>query len=485
MPFISRTYVKIFLVFWLVTILTLLGSNLIVHFLGLGPDKHISHSESDRQGGAGGRLLREIVSDAVNYDYHTVKEGLQRMPAWASRYFYIIDDNGNDLLDRDIPASVKQFLPQINSSAPSLRSIQGQDSMFGRHFTLSDGAQLRLVVISPHDAFLRWMLYFNNFWHILLLSVIISGAACFYLARFITRDIQKLKEATQQIARGNWDTRVAEEFCNRPGEMAELGRAFDNMVVKLQRTMEEQRRLIKDVSHELRTPLARLQVALAIAQQRANSEITGELDRIKRSADYLNDVISNILSLPLTDQDSWELDDVVEICSLVSVIIEVSESDLKTKNISLIRKDDLKEALIQTRSTTLASVFDNVLRNAIRYTPQNSTINVCMSRTANGYCRITIADRGPGIDPKHLDAIFEPFFRTDEARCRTKGGYGLGLAIAKRTVELHGGTIKAEINRAGGLSVIITLPLCDENIALMGDDNEEFTDQDTPGHRRS
>jgi signal transduction histidine kinase len=454
----SRIYVKVFLGFWLVTILMLLGSNIIVHFFNLGPDKHLSQQEDDPFDGPGGRLLREVVSDAVNYNYDQVEMGLRSMPPWATRHFYIINDNGEDLLQRNIPQNIKIFLKNITSDIPFFRKKIGDNNLYGRQFRLSDGSILRVVVFTPKDNSLGWRLFFNNFWHILVLNMMISGAACYYLARYITRDIQTLKVATQKIATGDWDVRIGEEFCDRPGELAELGRAFDNMAIKLQKSMLEQKRLIKDVSHELRSPLARLQVALAIAQQRANSEITGELERIKEAADYLNDVISDILSLPVTEQGSWELNDVVEVCSLISTISEDCGDEASLKQVTLNLTDNLDEALIMTRGNTLVSVFDNIIRNAIRYTVEDSPVSIVLDRNSEGCPQITVSDCGPGVEEEHLQDIFEPFFRTDEARDRKSGGYGLGLAIAQRTVLHHGGTIKAKNNLVRGLSITITLP---------------------------
>jgi len=454
----SRIYIKIFLGFWLVTIMMLFGSNMIVHFFNLGPDKHLSQQEEDPFDGPGGRLLREVVSDAINYNYDQVEMGLKSMPPWATRHFYIINTDGKDLLEREIPEHIQSFLGNISDDIPFFRKKVGENNLFGRQFSLSDGTVLRLVVFSPKDHSLGWRLFFNNFWHILVLDMIISGAACYYLARYITRDIQTLKTATQKIATGDWDVRIAEEFCDRPGELAELGKAFDNMAIKLQKSMLEQKRLIKDVSHELRSPLARLQVALAIAQQRANSEITGELERIKEAADYLNDVISDILSLPVTEQGSWELNDVVEVSSLITTIVEECLDEASQKQVTLTLTDNLGEALVMTRGNTLVSVFDNIIRNAIRYTLDNSPVTILLDRNSDGDPQITVSDSGPGVAEEHLADIFEPFFRTDEARDRKSGGYGLGLAIAQRTVLHHSGSIQAKNNLVRGLSITITLP---------------------------
>ena len=460
----QRLYIRMFLGFWLITILMLIASSITLHMLNLAPNQHLSQDSAQSAHSSGGKLLREMVSDAINHDYRSIQAGLKAMPQWATRIFYLVDEDGKDMLQRPIPSDINPYLERLSPKTPYFRKKQGEKTYFGRQFTTTDGVTLKAIVFSPASTGFLLRLYLNNFWHILLFNVLLSGAACYYLARFITRDIRTLKEATQQIAQGNWDTRVSKALCYGPGELAELGTAFDKMVVKLQQTMLEQKRLIKDVSHELRTPLARLQVALAIAQQRANSEITDELDQIKRAADYLNDVISDILTLPMTQQDDWTLDDVVEACSLIAAVTDANSHEAAENQVKLRITDRLEEALINTRGNTLVGVIDNVLRNAIRYSPPNTEVTINLDRTPEGLCRIAVSDQGPGVREDQLEAIFEPFFRTDEARCRKSGGHGLGLAIAKRTILLHKGTVSAQNRPSGGLTITIVLPCCDDEM---------------------
>ena len=444
------------------------GSNIAAHFFGASADRPLDISnENEALKGPGGRLMKGMVSHLIHYDSKQIASSIQSMPKWSVKHFFIIDGRGQDLLQRPIPKQAQTFSAHINETAPFYRKKIGERSYYGRQFHTTDGKTLKLIVFSPPSSAMLLRLYFTNLAGVLLFMILLSGAACYYLARFVTRDIRTLTEATKQIAQGNWETRVSEEFCNRPGEFADLGRAFDNMVVKLRHTMLEQRRLIKDVSHELRSPLARLQVALAIAQQRANSEITEELERIKQAADYLNDVISDILALPIAGEDDWELDDVVEVCSLVNTIAQAANDEASEKGVEVVVNDHLREALIKTRGNTLVGVFDNVIRNAIRYTRHDSPVTITLDRTPDCCCRIRVSDCGPGVPSADLENIFEPFFRTDEARCRKSGGYGLGLAIAKRTVDLHGGSIRAENNPSRGLAVTIHLPCCGETEDLM------------------
>jgi signal transduction histidine kinase len=238
-----------------------------------------------------------------------------------------------------------------------------------------------------------------------------------------------------------------------------LGRDFDHMTARLEKAMQEQKRLIKDVSHELRSPLARLQIALALAQQRSKGVVDKELGRIKQAADYLNDIITDILTLPVQNNEHWELSDVLDLVSLVQTLVDNYDEQAREKSVTIRFECALEEALVATHGNMLVGVFENILRNALLYTPIDSAIHIQLCTEENtGNYQVSITDQGPGVDEESLKDIFEPFFRTDQARARESGGYGLGLAIAQRSVSLHHGSIRAENHPTGGLTLVVSLP---------------------------
>ncbi|WP_390614869.1 ATP-binding protein [Maricurvus nonylphenolicus] len=457
----SRIYLKIFLAFWLVTITMIIGSIMALHWYDLGPDKHLPQESERSYTGPGSRLLREVVSEAINYNYHEVVYGVRRMPPWATRHMFLLNRDGEDVLGREIPPSIKQVADVLTPLSPYYQQKHHKEELphIGRYFTLQDGHPIRLIIIPPPQGTnLRLQLFLNNLWKAILVCMLISASACFILARHITRDIRHIQDATRQIAKGNMDVSLSEHFHCRHDEMAELGRDIDHMTASLKKAMSEQKRLIKDVSHELRSPLARLQLALAIAQQRSNGDIDDELNRIKEAGEYLNDVISDILSLPMTDQGEWELNDAVELNSLLETITDNCRTEAESKRVQLNLQNCDDEALVMTHGNTLISAFENILRNAIHYTREDTQVEVILQTNKDDSYSVQICDRGPGVDEESLKDIFEPFFRTDSARARSSGGYGLGLAIAQRTVNLHGGKITAHNQPQGGLCVAIELP---------------------------
>ena len=142
------------------------------------------------------------------------------------------------------------------------------------------------------------------------------------------------------------------------------------------------------------------------------------------------------------------------------MIVEQSRLEAKEKDVELIFDSSEEDAVVMSRSNTLVGVFDNVIRNAIHYTPHSSAIWVSLTKRKDAFW-MSIKDSGPGVEDENLKGIFEPFFRTCEARNRESGGYGLGLAIAQRTILLHGGTIEARNCKPTGLEILISLPALD------------------------
>lgn len=457
----TRLYLKIFFTFWLITALIIVGTNLVIHWMDLGPDHNLQMERSDEPAK---RLLFQMVGNAINLNTKQLTREIGTMPSWSTRHFYVIDKNNRDLLDRPLPPGAMVILAKLTSRHPYDKVQDRNRKLFGRYITLSDGNSLKLITVSPgrDDEIERdviWEMFINNIWPLLLVSILVSGTACFFLALHFTRSINTLQQATRLIASGDLSVRVSTKFSGRRDEIAALGRDFDHMTERLQKAMLEQKRLIKDVSHELRSPLARLQLALGLAQQRSNGNVDKELERIKQAADYLNNVITDILALPMLNSGDWVLDDTLDLCSLLATLVDNYRNEAEEHGISLTLECPFEEALVPTHGNMLVGVFENILRNALHYTPNPGQVSIHLQHAESPIRYIIqIADSGTGVAEEYLEDIFEPFYRTDEARARESGGYGLGLAIAQRSVALHQGEISAHNQPEGGLCVNISLP---------------------------
>lgn len=470
----TRLYLKIFFGFWLVTALMIVGTNLVVHWFDLTPEKNLTRHNRDRHSDPAKQLLHQAVASAINYTRAQATQGLREMPLWASRHIYVIDNSNRDLINRPLPRKVRQLSQHLTYQQPFAKQQVKDRQLYGRYISLTDGTQVKIVTlgrVGPEgNKHIIWQLFLQNIWPLLLVSILVSGTACLFLARRLASGIQTLKSATRQIASGDLSVRISPQFKGRGDEITALAGDFDNMTARLEKAMLEQKRLIKDVSHELRSPLARLQIALGLAQQRNKGTVDTELERIKEAADYLNDVISDILSMPIHDDAGWELDDTLDLNALLNTVTANYQHDADNKQVKLQLNLPDEDCLIATHGNTMIGVFENIVRNALHYTPNQSVIEISLSRfkTAKNsarqnkkkgeFCLIEIRDQGTGVDPQALEDIFQPFFRTSEARDRSSGGYGLGLAIAARTVSLHGGQITAANNPDGGLCIKVLLP---------------------------
>lgn len=386
---------------------------------------------------------------------------LSRQPGEFRDRVYALGPDGREVLDRPIPPDMAPLFQNLHFRNRELRTLVDQKPTVGFFIPMRERGGLRVAFIAGKSKQELLLLFlWQNFWPILLLSMLASGAVCYWLARYLSRPLDKLRTATRRVAAGELDYRVAPALSGRGDELADLARDFDSMTAQLQESMAEQRRLIKDVSHELRSPLARLQVALGIARQKDTSALESELEKIAKAADYLEEIIADILSMPVTGSDERKLDDVVEINSLMSALGEDLRYEADQKGISIELHPCNRELLVATRGSSLTAALENILRNGIKYSPAGSRVTA-MIEADTGRCHIRVVDAGAGVAAEDLQAIFRPFYRTDDARTRESGGIGLGLAIAQRTIQQHGGQITASNAERGGLCVQVELPLVD------------------------
>lgn len=290
----------------------------------------------------------------------------------------------------------------------------------------------------------------------ILAVILTAGLVCYAMARYLSSPIGKLRTATQKLADGDLQTRVADEVGNRHDELAALARDFDEMAERIENLINSQKRLTRDVSHELRSPLARLNVALELAKAKSNGDTNNLLNRIEREGRQLNDMISQILTLSRLESQSETIEKhPINIGKLVERVVADAnfEAESQDKKVQITQNSDSK---IYGNENLLRSAVENVLRNAVRYTKDKVEVSTGGSASETV---IKIRDYGEGVPEAELSELFKPFHRVAEARERKSGGVGLGLAIAEQAVQAHKGKISASNAKDGGLIVEIKLPL--------------------------
>jgi len=298
----------------------------------------------------------------------------------------------------------------------------------------------------------------------LLALLLISGIVCYGLAMYLTSPTIKLRRATRQLASGDLSARVAAKMGRRRDELADLGRDFDQMAERIESLMLSERRLLGDISHELRSPLARMNVALDLMEENVDEDGSEYLQRIRREAERLNEMIGQLLALSRLESGTTKVQDtVIDLPKLLEGIVADAEFEARSqdRHVRLVRADDCRTS---GAPELLRSAIENVMRNAVRYTAKGTTVEIELKKlpfdnAASHQCQITVRDFGAGVPPESLPHLFHPFYRVTDARDRQSGGTGLGLAISERAIRFHGGNIKASNAPQGGLLVEINLPL--------------------------
>lgn len=284
-----------------------------------------------------------------------------------------------------------------------------------------------------------------------LTSLIFSALLAWYFAK----PIRHLRSAFDELSKGHLHTTVAPLMGNRRDELADLGRHFDNMAGQIRLLMDAQRRLLHDVSHELRSPLARMQAAIGLACQQPE-KTAATLHRIERESQRMSDLIGELLMLSrLEGAETNTLNEEIEIGGLLDEIVEDARFEAESQRIR-IEYTGIEDVSGQGSGELIHRAVENVLRNAVQHTAPETSI--AMTVKFDHYGRqlfVTIDDQGRGVPEEELTAIFEPFFRGSQQNKRNSTG--LGLAIARRAVELHGGKISAANRREGGLRVEMSI----------------------------
>jgi signal transduction histidine kinase len=279
-----------------------------------------------------------------------------------------------------------------------------------------------------------------------------TGLLCWLASFGVVSPIRKIAASIALFGQGNLSVRVK---TGRQDEIGQLGRSFNQMAERLQRLIVSERRLLGDISHELRSPLARLKFAVKLARTSADSNAA--LDRIDRDVDRISSLVADILQITYIESDpAAEMLEVTHAADIMDEVMHDCAVEAEIRGCKIALTGQLGGE-IRGNPELLRRAVENVLRNGIRYSPENSTIDVSMAEDSNAAV-IAIRDYGTGVPEDALAKIFDPFFRVDESRDATAGGSGLGLSIAKQAVLVHHGTIKAE-NASPGLRVQITIPL--------------------------
>jgi two-component system sensor histidine kinase CpxA len=349
----------------------------------------------------------------------------------------LLDANGVDLLTGASHAEMLRYAEGLIHSPFAFRS-----HIFARKST---DDRYCLVLVREN-----WFFWFLQPAHFLVLALAVL--LCYGFAHYLTAPVRRLRSAVDRLGRGDLAARAEE---SRKDELGELAASFNKMADHIQALLAAERRLLFDISHELRSPLARLSVAVELA--RTDDAGAPPLDRIQKEADRLSSLIKQMLEVTRTESEPSRMKTQrVRLDELVEELVDDCSIEARGQGCGL----DLKSqgpVTLDGDSELLRRAIENVMRNAIRYAPAKSQVEVALEN-GGGWAKIRVRDYGPGVPEDALPRLFDPFYRVGEDRDRKSGGVGLGLSIARRAVELHKGKLQAT-NASPGLLVEIELPV--------------------------
>src|SRR5271169_5478068 len=444
-----RLFWKIFLPFWVAQAL-LLG----VLYLRL---QHRAHADNPWWVQPERRLVPTLADVAVRRYEDGGQPALRAMldqsalPHRAN--YWLLDAAGRELSGRPMPEEIREYAQRALRHEGMVRPdeavfvVATATTARGTYLFIGEFIPPGLSERVPGD--IIW---------VLKLGTIISALMCLVIAHYLSKPIERLRNATNELARGNLDIRVGATIGNRSDEIADLVRDFDSMAGELRNQIQSERNLLSGVSHELRSPIARMRLALALARVADRPEREEMLDRIEQDTIQLDSMLERILTVARLENgqykpkfESLSLNDVVD------DVLDDARFEAAATDTTVNYRDD---AMVQVSGDPglLRSAIENVVRNAIFYSGHGGTIDVCL-RVEDGQAILAIRDNGKGVPEEALPLLFKPFYRVDDARGTNTGGMGLGLAIVRNAVAIHGGSVSARNVSPHGLEVELRLPI--------------------------
>jgi two-component system sensor histidine kinase CpxA len=445
-------YWKIFISFWLATILIIFTTAWVIN--------HIVQKSSLP---AQEQLFMDSYANAAVATYESGRQAalikwLNKIGISRHMSIYLLTSTGEVIGTQRAPANVKQIAENLLQDQLS-EGILKSDKLIVSHEILStSGIFYRLAAVSEKPIYHFVDVPWTGLALRLTLAIFISGLICYLLSRYLTLPLRSLGLAAKSIATGKLNTRVGPLRGHYNDEIAQLSNEFDRMAEQLETLVHSKERLLQDISHELRSPLARLHIAIELGRNKTKQLADLEFDRMELECSRLNVLITEILDFARLEKSTIVLNlTEIELSQVLLNIINDANYEVGEKA-PRVKAATMEPCCLLLDERLIHRAIENVVRNALHYSPETEHVTISLTHDeTQKQVYIDVSDKGPGVPEDQLDRIFNPFYRVDTSRTKKTGGYGLGLAIAFRAIQLHQGRIMAVNNAHGGLLVRIIL----------------------------
>jgi two-component system, OmpR family, sensor histidine kinase CpxA len=403
----------------------------------------------------------DAVAHALdNGEVSTLHDLERRLDPKRKLRFFVFDPDLHEVSGDPTPESVRALAGSLRPEGNAQFETFGGELLAGTIVTAQDGRAYRVIVRLPARKVAKVPVQAWGWSGRIAAIVAAAGLLCIWVAWRLSAPLARLSQATSTFASGDLKARAgAATFPSQPPEYKKLAYDFDDMAGRIETLVDSQRQLLRDVSHELRTPLTRLTLAVNNARHAPASAVAASLDRIDQESERLNALIDRIIRLSRCEAFAEPPHcDIIECADFVESMVSDAdfEATARKRRVSMLRAETCR---LTGDRELLREAIENIIRNAIRYTPEGTAVTVDAYREGLSEYQIVIRDCGPGVPIEHLEAIFEPFCRAPQRIDADSAGFGIGLAIAQRAIGLHQGTITARNLVEGGFEIAIRLPV--------------------------
>lgn len=455
-------YWKIFISFWLATVVIIVITTWVISLLA-HKSSMVAHEQVFMDSYA-----TAAVSTFESGNTSALNKWFEKAGKNKDMHFYLLSSKKGVIGDKNPPEAVKNIAKNLIDEELNQGLFKFNNLVISHEVVSPSGALYRLAAITNKPIYSFSQVPWGGLALRVLLGVFISGLICYLLSYYLTQPLRLLGQAAKSIGQGELSTRVGKFKGHSRDEIAQLSQDFDRMAEQLEAIMHAKERLLSDISHELRSPLARLQIAIELARKKSHD--SNQFDRMEKECNQLNHLIGEILEYARLENATENLHyNSINLTDLLRQLVEDIRFEAQHQHVNIYFQYD-EEVSIKADKRLLHRAIENILRNALKYTPIQG--NIWLTQHCNPTEKtvtIKILDQGPGVPEAELAKLTDPFYRVDTSREKKTGGYGLGLSIAMEAIHLHHGELYFSNHPDSGLLVSIILPLgnIDTNTTLL------------------